>query len=129
MRWTRRVVHVIGGQKISEFFEKEFAGIVAVQCSDGSGRHVSTFVEQRIEGSHELSHERRCLRLVFEKVNGLETRARDVGVYQTAGIGRLVQRRVVRMSGCVGFSARGAAIEMAVSERSWSVRGDAREVP
>eukprot|EP00965_Chrysotila_dentata_P251646 6210177-Pleurochrysis_carterae.AAC.1 len=90
-----------------------------------------------------------CFRLVLKEVYGLETSVvvdedeqvlepcvlrphegtRDVDVDEAAGIRRLVQCRVMRVSGCVGFSASRTALEVAVSQRKWSVRGDVRENP
>eukprot|EP00965_Chrysotila_dentata_P070678 2336911-Pleurochrysis_carterae.AAC.5 len=52
----------------------------------------------------------------------------NVSVYQAASVRRFVQRRVVRVSRCVGLSACSAAIKVSVSERTWGVRGDVRKV-
>eukprot|EP00965_Chrysotila_dentata_P156929 5185120-Pleurochrysis_carterae.AAC.1 len=39
---------------------------------------------------------------------------RDVGMNETAGVRRFIQRRVVRVSGCVSFGACRTPFEMAM---------------
>eukprot|EP00965_Chrysotila_dentata_P096094 3174629-Pleurochrysis_carterae.AAC.1 len=143
---TGSVVHATRREKVNELFRQELPCVVAVQGTYYVPRLIVLFVQQGGERCHKTADVRWGFAFILEEVDGLKTsvvvdqheqilvtgvmcsneRPSNVRVYQTSGVGWLVQGRIMGVSCGVSGGARRATVEAAVREGSGRVGGEGR---